>query len=463
VKLGVDGAPAGNATALASAGEAADAAEGADPAVAECPLHNTTVTLNVVLWRIRQFGGGFHMPTVRADYCIDAYAALLCAVKADVCVVAGLERTPGLTVTASDTGFAYAPEVVDSGPAEATRLLAALAKKDAAAGWAMVIPKGDDGKILYEGGATSAIFYKTSEGRARTAIDTVDGSADDRLGLGQRLVHCAFSIPSQDGGPSVTFDVLAPLGRPVVPVGTAPALPAPTGEMPASFLLALSALDDVVGNASRLSAVRSSIGAQLRPDTAEGTVLLRPFWRTVWDRSDTLLEDFIVVNPADVHLHDEAMHWEAMKPPDHPDTVGDVAGELYDAIFVRNESGTPRFRVRGVRVADLVRAALSPDEIGALSKKPAAAPTAAATAGAPAPDAAATAPAAAAAAAPAAPAPKDEDGALVEQRAAHRAAAGYLDHWSVEDDSANRLAECAEFTAVLSDHWPLVATIDVHS
>lgn len=428
MRLATDPKPEGKAAALAKAADNADSASGGDPSVVECPLHNTTAPINVLLWRINELGGGFHLPAARPAYCMDAYASIIAAVKADVCVIAGIARNPGATVTATDDGFTYDPVVEDSGAAEAARLLAALKKKDPASAWAMALPKTDDGKIVYEHDRTTAILYKTSEGRLGKAFGTVGGSAEATLGVGQRLVWGSFSIPSKVGGPPALFDVIAPLGEPAQ-TGDAP-LPAPTQDMPASFILALSALDDVVANGARLGDVRTALGAQHRPRPAQATVLAPPFWKSVWEETDALLDDFSSVNPADVRLQDDEMHWESIEAPDHPDEMDDVAGTLQDAIFVCNTDDPPRYRVVDVRAVDLIRASLSSDDLAALGDNGS---------------------------------PADEDGSVVAQFKEHRKAAGYLSDWSVDADSANRIAECHDFTALLSDHWPLVASITVHS
>ena len=93
MNLDGEAAPAPQAAALVAAAIAAQ--QYADPGVvAACPeatpAQETKPPLKVILWTLQELGGGFHMPAVRADYCIEAFAALVKATTADLWIMPGL-------------------------------------------------------------------------------------------------------------------------------------------------------------------------------------------------------------------------------------------------------------------------------------------------------------------------------------------------------------------------------------
>jgi hypothetical protein len=159
-----------------------------------------------------------------------------------------------------------------------------------------------------------------------------------------------------------------------------------------------------------------------------GTVLAKPFWRRLSDSHDRLLEDFTAVDPTDVRLQDQAMHWEALKPPDHPDALDEVAGHLADVFLVRN-GPAGEYVLENLRDVDLM-AALSLTAPGAPEDPP----------GAP---------------------PRWEKGVLAGAFAKHKKTVQRPGGGSAEAEAANQIALGWDFLGQLSDHWPVVADLQM--
>ncbi|HXT17714.1 MAG TPA: hypothetical protein VN706_18895 [Gemmatimonadaceae bacterium] len=411
--------------ALAAADDATADASAADAIVLPCGAVVPQLELAVLVWNIRELGGGFHMPPARPDYCIDAYAALIAAMQADVCVLAGLRGTPERVVTSQDGVFTYADAVNDTGIAEAKKILASLQKAAADGDWALSTPADSSGVALYEGGTTSAFLYKKAGGRTLIGLDTLNGRADATLGLGGHLAHLSLKLPLEGDDP-LTFDLLTPLGATAAKGEKAPTV---DGTQPTSFVLAFSASDDLTAQRGPLDAVQSAVTADSRPLLAHGSVLGDSFWHATTRSAGGLLDDFTAIGAADLERHDAEMHWEALPDPKHAGTSTDVAGSVGDAVLTRNAEPRARYAVREVRVIDMMRAALGADEITTVGG-----------------DAA----------------PCDEDSSLGAMRASHRTATPYLGP-DAPTTPTNIVAECADFLHLLSDHWPVLATLVVRA
>ncbi|MDB4877252.1 MAG: hypothetical protein JWM41_3698 [Gemmatimonadetes bacterium] len=410
---------------LVAADDATAEESAADAIVLPCGAAVPQLELKLLVWNVRELGGGFHMPRVRPDHCIDGYAALIAALGADVCVVTGLRAAPARLVTSEGGVLKYADEDVDTGVAEAKRLLASLKKAAAAGDWAMGVPSDAKDAIVYEGGTTTAVLYQRAGGRKLLSLDVVNGRADATLGVGGHLVRLSLELPLEGESP-LTLDLLAPLGASAVTGEKAPAV---TATLPASFVLAFSADDDLASNRGPLDAVQSAVSADSRPLLGHGSVLGDSFWQTTTRERGSLLTDYTAVSAADVDQQDDEMHWEALPDPKHPKAASDVAGSLGDAVLVRNAEPRARYAVRELRVVDMMRAALTADEIADAGGEGAAA---------------------------------DEDNSLAGLRAAHRAATPYLSD-TAPTTPQNIVAECADFLHLLSDHWPVLATFVVRA
>lgn len=403
---------------LLRANDSATGEATADRTVSGCG--KGTQTFSLLLWNVRELGGGFYMAPKRDDHCVGACAGLLAAVNADICIITGLRRTDGVRVGNATTYLRLDEAAAHTGVSELARIVTELRTRDPGSDWRVAYASGGEDEPVYDGGVTTAILYRAAAPCSVQPLAFVSGPADPQLGIGPTLLHASLEL-TPEGGKAMTVDLLTPLGRAGEAANVMCAGP------PAAFVAALSLGADVLAAQTSVDGLRSALGAERRAPLSRATVPGTPFWRAVSDAREGLLEDYTGVNAADVRLADGSMHWEALEPPDHPASAPMVAGTLQDAFFVRN-GDKPRYVLRELRVVDLLRAGLTPAELAALGGDEDAV---------------------------------DEDAAFAAEREQHHAAARLKARWSVEADPANVIADCCEFAECLSDHWPLLATVAV--
>jgi len=438
-------APNERLDALLSAAEA-PAHRGA-PAVAPCPLatrqHGAEdearrkKPARVVFWHVSELGGGLFTPAVRPQFAIDAYAQLIASLDVQVVVLAGvtrnIQKVPVRRGSGPTAHVALEDAPADSGVAEVRRILTKLQSVDGGGGWQLVLPRDPNtGATLYDRWTTVAFLYASAKGFALQKTDVIESPVMESAGVTGSLVAATFSAPAYGAEP---VRVVASLGlttpeRPweSLRVAATPEEREPTAPMPESALLFVSAPGDA---AQGLRELEEEFDAEfIRPSTC-GTVLGDDFWKVTNERHDALLASFAAVNPADVHLQDRQMHWEAIKPHAHPDAADGLPGHLGDGLAIVHHLVTPPPVVQELRVVDLLAAALPPGRAATLR----ATPTSATADGAAHP----------------------ELGSLVAQRTEYAAASRH--GTSPQDDAVNALAQCSYFARVLSRHWPLLVQL----
>jgi hypothetical protein len=404
---------------LLAASEAAEEYP-AEGTVTDCPYSHPEPEpkppVRAILWNIREFGGGFQSPAVRPDYCLQAYAAVIKAVKADICVLLGLTRTIGW-IPENDGGIIIMREEThDSGLAEARRLLAELQRIDAGGAWQLLPVNGADGKPAYHRHETACFLFKSATGIS-CGPATVAPCGEAFLALAPMRIPGTFDAP-----PELPF--LAPLrvGRYPFSRNDPPDPDAPA-TLPPHAVVAFSAGQEIPAGTGYLD-FRTECDVEYVRPLQEGTVLQIPFWEDIAASEEALLENHIALNPADVQLQDRAMYWEALRLEDHPDELPDVRGRLADSLLVRNTGDGPAPRLEKLRVVDLVRASLPAESL---------------------PDV-------------------NAEGALDEDTAAAAPCAAFVKSLPVlkeaSPESPQRLlAEAALFARKLSDHWPVITDI----
>jgi hypothetical protein len=409
-------APSPQVQSLVQAKEAG-ARYSAAPGVVPCPYakekkeEGPKPPLKVVLWHIRELGGGFQSPAKRPDFCIAAYAALIHATHADVAIVVGLGRSIGLKPVKDHGHIRVEKESSDTGLAEARRLTLALGSD-----WRLASANGPDNKPVYHKSETACFLYNTNRGIHCGAVTLVKCGA-------AFLAIAPMQIPGTFDAPP-TLPLLAPLsvGRRTSSDEEAPG-PQANGELPAMALIGFSALDGLKGS-SDYAGLRSACDVEYAPPLNEGTLLQQPFWEKVAADSERLLENHMAVNPADVILQNKAMYWEALPPAEHPKALDKVSGRLADALLVRKTGGAT-LRLDKVRALDLVRASLDSAALGELGRGSA----------------------------------LPEDSVLVSQRKAYAATLPKTKQASAGSSSEVQIAEASLFVRKLSDHWPILADV----
>jgi hypothetical protein len=430
-----------------------------EPGVAPCPLverqrrreeeARAKKPARLLFWNVFELGGGLFTPAERPTYAIDAYAKLIASLDLHVVVLAGLTRSlQKVPVTRKAGAVSYvaledAP--ADSGPAEAKRILRKLQAIDGGSGWQLALPKDPQtGATLYDRWTTVAFLYASGKGFSFQKTDVIEAALAAEAGVTDSLVVATFSAPAYRSEP---VRVMASLGlttpeRPweQLRAATATEEREPTAPMPESAVVFLSTPGDA---AESLRVLEDELDAEFLRPTSFGTVLGDDFWKVTTERHDGLLASFAAVDPADVRLQDGQMHWEALKPPEHPDAAERLPGFLADGMAIVHHLLTPPPVVQELRVVDLLAASLPPDRIARLRATPSA-PTADGN-------------------------PPPEQGALVAQRAAWREAA-QPDREPPPDgepppdeDAANELAQCSYFSRALSRHWPLLAQLKLQT
>jgi hypothetical protein len=161
--------------------------------------------------------------------------------------------------------------------------------------------------------------------------------------------------------------------------------------------------------------------AQYRAPGKAGTTLKDQWWFPRVDSDDGVLDNFAGVDPGDSLLQDGEMHWEGLVKPEYAEEMDKVKGRLTDLWLLRNAAADKPPKIVELRVVDLIAAALKDDVLGKIR--------------------------------PVKPASSKEDSAISEQRDAYRKATG-KDTW--KDDPINHISDCAHFSMLLSNHWPVL-------
>jgi hypothetical protein len=430
------------------AADAQAAAQGdAPPDIVACPLatkHETRPapeprSIRILSWNITELGGGFWMPRRRPSYCTDAYAAAIGALAPDVCVLMGLRKGPPfaherLAVKERVYGWRARPLDQEAGVAEAKAILAALREVDPGADWRAAFPRAGDGSTAYVRGGTACFLYAAGRQITCKGIDVVEGAAAQALGIPELLAAGRFGMPLLAGSSPLEVGVAAPLvilrgderasaaGRDPAP--PPPTTPKATGDIPDPCVVAVSAEEDLVAQLGALNGYRSELDVQYQALADAGTVMTVHHWERIARRGPALVDNLLAVHPADVRLADRRMHWEALALPEHADDYGDVVGQLSDLLLLRDQAAEHALALENMRVVDLLRAALEPEEAKRLRVDGT---------------------------------PRDEDGALAAARGKHLEATARSTRaqGSGDADAANTIAGCVEFLRLLSNHWPI--------
>jgi len=391
------------------------------PCGARIPSTSTpTVTkpaLTALLWTIRELGGGFHMPAVRPQHCIDAYAAIIKATNPDICILPGLTHQCGWTPRWDQGAIRLVKEDASTGLSEVKRILAALSLADPGSDWQLIAVNGADGKPAHANNQTSCALYKggqgISAGKAVVAETDAGLMAVVPLTVPDRFDCCA------------KVALAAPLAvRARAFFAKAAADTTPTGALPADALVAYSAPAGLAGN-EHYAAFRSACEVEYAPPLKQGSRLKLPYWEHIAARDEALLENFMALGPADVVRQDRSMHWEALKSDEHPEILDDVSGKLADALALRHTSGEPAPRLATTRIVDLVRAVLDPAVLPTVGADD----------------------------------PLPEDGCATSMRAKHAGQPAAGKDTTAQACAANQLAEAMLFARLLSDHWPVLGEL----
>jgi hypothetical protein len=385
---------------------------------AEKPERKPKPPIKVLLWHIRELGGGFQSPMVRPDYCLQAYAAIIKAVKADAIILLGLSRTAGWTPEYDGTAVRMREEMQDCGIAEVKRLLSELQKCDGSGGWQFVPVNGPDGKPAYHGHETACFFYKTSSGITCGPV-RIASCGPAFLAIAPLRIPESFAAPPD-------LPLLAPLrvGRHSFSRELMPDPPT-QGDLPPNALVGFSASGGHSG--SDYLDFRTSCDVEYARPLQEGTVLKIPFWERIAAEEECIIENHMALNPGDVLLQDRVMCWESLRPDLHPKDLESVCGQLADSLLIRHTGAGLAPRLEKLRIIDLVRSALDSDVRAKVAGD----------------------------------ASLDEDGAISSQRKAFvETLAEFKSEDAMPDTAIERqIAEAMLFARKLSDHWPILADV----
>lgn len=407
---------------LVAADEQATAYGDDTGAVERCPLADSKQPggqLRIMLWHLSELGGGLRWPERRSATVIDACATVVAKSDSGICAIMGVTRGRRAIKRAAlrDGTIAYftGEEAQHSGTLEVQRIIAALRRIDASGDWQAAFAKRD-AAYLHHRGTTACFLYRAASG---IALDGVTLVAAEGRELGA-LVCGAFTVTLH--GAPVKLPVLAPLasasaaGEPPEPVLET------DGGLPDLCVLAFSLPYARADQPGRLAALRAAVDAEYMALPDAGSMPRAAYWEAAFEQCERLIDNPLTLDPLDVRLHDQAMHWEALRLPDHPDTHDKVVGRLSDLVALRNTAGEP-LCARELRVIDLVRAAC--------------------------PDGSAAEPGAT---------PLERDHLLAP--AVHQLAAERKPPTGERaDDLANRIHAATQLTRLLSAHWPVVVSI----
>lgn len=455
MKLGSE--PSESSRDLTAADKAAAGESNDSHAVSSCS--KTYEPIRLLAWNLEELGGGTSEPMVRESVLIDAYAKLITGLDLDVVVLLDVRwgRKYQIAQGTLDDGspYLYYEDAKEhTGPAELDRIVEAVGKADAAGGWTLLVPKGDDG-VIYDHGSTVGILYKTQDGLAVADQGLAQAWDEPVAGIGGLLAWVTFDVPGTDGSEPWQVSVAAPLN-----VMADHPLPAPDEaeedagpeltDLPEGYVLALSWSREA--SVQGLSALRGRLGLT-GPSLHEGTVLNRPYWERLVEENELLIDNAIVLNRRNPWVQDAYMNWQALEYPEHPDELREVLGVLADQVMSRwGKAETPPW-IEELRVVDLVRATLTKE-----SKVYPAIADSDSSSG----EAAEALP---------------EDGLLVdalesflelmpalvdaveEEEDGSREETENEPAAAVDPEAALDISTCYDFVRRLSDHWPLLAVI----
>lgn len=423
----------------------ADAAARAYPdqvGVQPCPLQSKPEELpplRALLWHIRELGGGFQTPSVRPGFCMESYAGVIKAVQADICILLGVTRTSGWVPELNGNVVTMKEEPRDTGIAEARRLLGELQRVDAGGGWQISFAKDaadTAGAPAYHLHQTACFLYKSAKGLSCGAVTVVPR---DRL----FLAYAPLQVPGSFDAPA-SLPLLAPMSVGRHTFSRTETVPEPNGELPEAGLVAFSAAGSVPADDAYFE-FRTACDVEYQQPLQRGTVLRVPWWETVATDGDTLLENHMALNPSEVLLQDAAMHWEALPAAVHPDALMEVFGQLSDSLLTRGRAAGTAPRTEGMRIVDLIRAALPADTLAKVGVADS----------------------------------LDEDGAIAAQCKTYLSGVNKADKQAAdqgtgdtaqdvqdspasatpEDELKRQIAQAVLFARMLSDHWPIVADV----
>lgn len=372
--------------------------------------------LRVLVWHVRELGGGFQSPERRADVCIQAYAKVAAALKPDAWILLGLTSRRGWTPKVKNSVVTMDEGANNTGVAEAKRILDELKKADTGGDWKLAVANGMDEKPAYDRYHTACFFYRGAKGIACEKAGVTECGAT-LLTMAQLDVPDVFDVPPD-------LALVAPMfvGRKSLFATTPPRPDVTVPALPACSVIGFSAVEGLGGEG--YCDFRSDCDVEYSPPLANGTKLKIPYWEAVAERDEALLENYVALNAADVARQNEAMHWEAVKKDDDPDHLDEVVGRLADSLLVRCSGGLA-IKAETVRVVDLVRAGLDKDTIAKVGQE----------------------------------APLDEDACIATLLRQEAQAAAHVKTVTPASTAENMIAGAALFARRLSDHWPIVADV----
>jgi hypothetical protein len=408
----------------------------------------------ILFWNIRELGGGLYMPESRPDYCIDAYVDLIKYLNIDICILAGIKETTGQGIEVKQlkdgTSYLdYTPVPEDTGIKEVERILDSLKKSDAGAGWKLGMMRSDDegNPVVYLNGSTACFLYRSAKDVELTDLYLAQANPGlERLDISRVLLCAAFRMAEQEKGYRPEVHILTPMdtqtdGSPAsgVPksVEVKPRLPQDP------FVFAVSTPLDLLTDLGALQkqGVRGTRQYQEMP--YPWSVPGELPWEEYVNSGRTLV-NFLAINPVDVRLQDEGMHWEALDLPQHPESFNQLSGQLSDLLATGNPVTGDRVQLSDLQVVNLVRAAL-PERILTRMKKVKKTASSGRNSGQ---------------GVPIPPESLPEDGILASYLQKRKDSANYPATSDQPDDLANLLAESLDFSRLLSDHWPVVAAME---
>lgn len=416
--------------ALVESGKAVEETPGGDSTVKKCPLQEKheepekKPPLRLLLWNIQELGGGFYQPHVRATYVMEAYAELIRKLEIDIAVILGITDTIGVVPETEGTGetryVEFDKTLKDTGVAEVRKLAGLLG-----GGWQVLLPKPKSGEgYLYHYRTTTAILWNSANGISLGRSGLAESALDRTAGLTGRLFFGEFDAAKYTAKKVFVAGPLGTIGpeRP----WAVPAEPAPESELATVVPLPETAMVGASGSgnlaaSSAFSGFKAEVDAEYRPPGKDGTLLKDTWWFPKAETDDGILDNFDALDPGNSLLQDEEMHWEAMEEPKHEKELEEVMGVLQDNWLLRHTGADGGPAVEELRVVDLIAAAMAADVLGK--------------------------------ARPVKPENSKEDSAIAGKRKAYRGEVGD-EEW--RDGVENEISDCAHFSRLLCEHWPVV-------
>jgi hypothetical protein len=431
------------------ADEQATAYDDTDPLVAKCPSAKEEEPQEVepfrlLMWHIKELGGGFFMPESRPDHCIDAYASLINKLDIDICVIIGVKKSrdyKNVEKSMEDGSFCLCsePPDEDTGVNEVNRILKALKQLDAVADWKSTFLKSEENdSIIYLQGNSTCFLYKAGKGIEVQKVELLKGKHEESIGLQEALVAARFLMPLIKDADPLEVPVLAPLAVLQKQDWSSEDSDVASsvddeqlefqGDIPDQCIVALSTSSNLIASLSGLNRFRAALDIEYQDLLNTGSVLNIPHWERITNQGDAIIDNLQGVNPTDLRLQDQSMHWEALESPDHPDEFAEIIGHLSDLFLLRNGESIHTLLLDEMQVVDMIRAASASTGLKSESEHEE---------------------------------PLEEDGILAGACKKHVEFLARAISSETEDEPVNLLSTCIDFVRLLSEHWPVVVTLSL--